>query len=99
MGDAEFLRYLKDKNAIEKLVFSYATALDQRQLHLLTPMATDNLHFNYGGVFVTLNRCPSTTQCYGCLAIPQPPVATPLTASPQSSFVQSINFVADFVST
>ena len=64
MSDAEFLRYLKDKNAIEKLVFSYATVLDQRQSHLLTPMATDNLHFNYGGVFVTLNRCPSTTQCY-----------------------------------
>jgi hypothetical protein len=65
MSDAEFLRYLKDKNAIEKLVFSYATVLDQRQSHLLTPMATDNLHFNYGGVFVTLNRCPFTTQCYG----------------------------------
>ena len=30
MSDAEFLRYLKHKNAIEKLVFS-ATALDQRQ--------------------------------------------------------------------
>ena len=30
MSDAEFLRYLKHSNAIEKLVFS-ATALDQRQ--------------------------------------------------------------------
>ena len=30
MSDAEFLRYLKHKNAIEKLVFS-ATSLDQCQ--------------------------------------------------------------------
>ena len=51
MSDAEYLRCLKDKNAIEQLVFSYATALDHRPSHLLTPMATDNLHFNYGGVF------------------------------------------------
>ena len=50
MRDTEFLRYLKDKDAIEKLIFAYATALDQRNLHLLISMATDNLHFNYGGV-------------------------------------------------
>tara|TARA_B110000977_G_scaffold97622_1_gene128550 strand:+ start:271 stop:744 length:474 start_codon:yes stop_codon:yes gene_type:complete len=51
MSDTEFLRYIKDKDAIEKLIFSYATALDERQFSLLAPIATDNLHFNYGGVF------------------------------------------------
>lgn len=50
MNDTEFLQYLKDKDAIEKMVCQYATALDQRDWQLLPPMAIENMQFNYGGV-------------------------------------------------
>ena len=50
MTDTEFLQYLKDKNAIEKMVYQYASALDQRDWQQLAPMAIDDMTFNYGGV-------------------------------------------------
>lgn len=50
MNDNEFLQYLKDKDAIESMVYQYATALDQRDWALLPPMTIKDLAYNYGGV-------------------------------------------------
>lgn len=50
MNDSDFLQYLKDKDTIEKMVYQYASALDQRDWALLPPMAIDDMQFNYGGV-------------------------------------------------
>ena len=50
MNDTDFLQYLKDKDAIETMVYQYASALDQRDWCLLPPMAIETMAYNYGGI-------------------------------------------------